>query len=299
MASIIQRIATSNLAQIPKAVESATQYEVVVGSVMYGVSDDLSDMDINGFCIPNMDVVFPHLRGEILGFGRQKKRFEQFQKHHIGDPEAAKSYDITIYNIIKYFHLCMENNPNMLDSLFAPDSCVLKITKVGNMVRDQRRDFLHKGCWHRFKGYAYSQLHKARGKNPEKGSKRDLIRTKYGWDVKFGYHVVRLLLEVEQILSEGDVDLMRHREHLKAIRRGDVPQNEVEQWATEKEHALERLYEDSKLPYSPNERTIKTLLLNCLEEHYGSLSEKVVNPDAAVQALRDIDQILKKHHLLL
>lgn len=299
MASVIQRIASRGLSQLPKAVQSATQYEVVVGSVMYGVSDDLSDMDINGFCIPSKDVIFPHLRGEIQGFGRQKKRFEQFQKHHVQDPEAGKSYDLTIYNVVKYFHLCMQNNPNMLDSLFAPDSCVLKITKVGNMVRDARNDFLHKGCWHRFKGYAYSQLHKARGKNPEKGSKRDQIRDRYGWDVKFGYHIVRLLLEVEQILSEGTVDLMRHKEHLKAIRRGEVSRDDVEKWATEKEHSLERLYETSSLPYSPDESKIKSLLLSCLEEYYGDLRDEVVNPDAAVQALRDIHEVIKRHQKLL
>jgi len=299
MSSIVQRVTSRGLAQVPKAVESATQYEVVVGSVMYGVSDDLSDMDVSGFCIPSKDVIFPHLRGEIIGFGLQKKRFEQYQKHHIEDSEAGKIYDLTIYNIVKYFQLCMQNNPNMLDSLFAPDACILKITRVGNMVRDARKDFLHKGCWHRFKGYAYSQLHKARGKNPEKGSKREKIREKYGWDVKFGHHVVRLLLEVEQILSEGNMDLMRHREHLKAIRRGEISQDDVEKWAAEKEHALERLYEESKIPYSPNEQKIKNLLLHCLEEHYGNLSEEVVNPDAAVQALRDINQIVRKHHNLL
>jgi hypothetical protein len=30
--------------------------------------------------------------------------------------------------------------------------------------------------------------------------------------VKFAYHVVRLIGEVEQILTEGDIDLRRNRE---------------------------------------------------------------------------------------
>jgi len=50
--------------------------------------------------------------------------------------------------------LAMKNNPNIIDSLFTPQFCVLHTTKVGNMVRDARRSFLHKGAWHRFKGYA-------------------------------------------------------------------------------------------------------------------------------------------------
>jgi predicted nucleotidyltransferase len=139
----------------------SVQYETIMGSVAYGVSSDTSDMDIYGFCIPPKDMLFPHLRGEIPGFGRQINRFEQFQQHHIYDKESDKLYDISIYSIIKYFQLCMENNPNMIDSLFTPQRCVLHITKIGEHIRENRKIFLHSGCWHKFKGYAFSQLHKA------------------------------------------------------------------------------------------------------------------------------------------
>ena len=54
----------------------------------------------------------------------------------------------------------------MIDSLFTPHECVLHITQVGTMVREARHLFLHKGCWPKFKGYAYAQLHKMRGKKP-------------------------------------------------------------------------------------------------------------------------------------
>jgi predicted nucleotidyltransferase len=136
----------------------------MMGSVAYGVSSDVSDLDVYGFCIPPKDIIFPHLAGEVFGFGTQIKRFEQFQQHHIKDPSAnggeGQEIDVAIYNIVKYFQLCMENNPNMIDSLFTPTRAVLHCTEVGNMVRDARKMFLHKGSWHKFKGYAYSNLHK-------------------------------------------------------------------------------------------------------------------------------------------
>jgi len=297
MASVVDRLCERGLINPPGPVHS-TQYEVMVGSVMYGVADDLSDVDINGFCIPAKSVVFPHLNGEILGFGRQKKRFEQYQKHHINDKQARKTYDLTIYNIIKFFHLCMENNPNMLDCLFAPDTCIRKITKIGHMVRRQRRLFLHKGAWHRFKGYAYSQLHKARGKNPEPGSKRALIRERYGWDCKFGYHVVRLIGEVEQILSEGNIDLQRNREHLKAIRRGEISQENVEKWFSDKEKSLEKMYEASTLRYSPDEHAIKQLLLDCLEEFYGSLENCISEQEGGTKFYDEVAALVHKHRPL-
>jgi uncharacterized protein len=39
-----------------------------------------------------------------------------------------------------------------------------------------------------------------------KGKRREII-DKYGYDEKFAYHVVRLLNEAEQILTENDLDL--------------------------------------------------------------------------------------------
>lgn len=295
MSSLIQKLCKRELINPPKWVRDATQYEAMVGSVMYGVSDDLSDVDVSGFCIPRRDMVFPHLRGEVQGFGRQLKRFDQYQQHHVDDPSNEKQYDITVYSIVRYFQLCMDNNPNMLDVLFAPENCILHITRVGTMVRESRRQFLHKGCWHKFKGYAFSQLHKAKGKNPEAGSKRAILRDRFGMDVKFLYHVVRLIGEVEQILEEGDLDLQRNKEHLKAIRRGEVPQDDIESWFMSKEKALEYLYQSSSLRHKPDEPAIKSLLLSCLEQHYGSLGDCVTDPNRAVQAIREVGAVLQKY----
>ncbi len=173
MASTVHQLEQKGLIRPPKFLSANVHYEVIMGSVAYGVSSDTSDMDIYGWCIPKKEDVFPHLRGEIMGFGRQKQRFEQYQQHHIFDKDAmagkGRDHDITIYSIVKYFQLAMDNNPNMIDSLFVPQNCILHITQVGNMVREQRHLFLHKGCWHKMKGYAYSQMNKAAntGRNAE------------------------------------------------------------------------------------------------------------------------------------
>lgn len=269
--SIVRILSNKQLITPPEFVINGIQYETMMGSVAYGVSDVTSDVDIYGFCIQAREDVFPHLKGEILGFGRQHQRFEQYQQHHVLSPDNQKNYDITVYSIVKYFQLCMENNPNMIDSLFVPDRCILFRTKIANMIRDERKLFLHKGAWHKFKGYSYSQLHKMDSKNPV-GKRKEMVE-KYGYDVKFAYHLVRLLNEVEQILVEGDLDLERNREQLKDIRRGNWKQEDIRNWFDQKERDLEKLYIESKLQHSPDEGKIKTLLLNCLEEYYGSLDK--------------------------
>lgn len=136
-----------------------------MGSVAYGVSNTgVSDLDIYGFCIPEKSVIFPHLAGYIPGFGQQPEKFEQWSVHHIKDPEKGQEYDCCVYNIVKYFSLVMENNPNMVDSLFTPHNAILHCSPIAQMVRDERHIFLHKGAWHKFKGYAYSQMSKLKSK---------------------------------------------------------------------------------------------------------------------------------------
>lgn len=290
MTSIVQRLSKHGLINPPHWLADNVCYETQMGSVAYGCNIDESDVDVYGFCLPKKNMVFPHLGGEILGFGTQIQRFEQYQQHHISDKEAGKNYDLTIYSIVKYFQLCLDNNPNIIDSLFTPDFCVLHITEVGRMVRDSRNIFLHKGCWHRFRGYAYAQMHKIDIKDPN-GKRKELIET-YGFDTKFGYHIVRLILEVEQILAEGTLDLQRGREVYKAIRRGEWSLEELKKWFSDKETALEVLYHSSTLQYKPDEDAVKQLLLDCLEHYYGDLSKAVVIEGKADKILAQVKELV-------
>jgi predicted nucleotidyltransferase len=300
--SVIGELTRKNIARPPAWLPDNVHYETVMGSVAYGVSADTSDMDVYGFVIPPRDEIFPHLRGEIVGFGTPRPRFTQYQEHHLADPQAlsgkGRIYDFTIYNIVDFLQLVMRNNPNIIDSLFTADTCVLHVTRVGRMVREERRSFLHKGAWHTFKGYAYQQVTKMAGTRNRTGKRKALVE-KHGFDTKFAYQVVRLLNEVEQLLAEGDIDLMRNREQLKSIRRGEWTEQQIRDYFTRKEAELETLYQKSTLPWGPDEDRVKQLLLSCLEEHYGSLEKCVVNPDEAVQALREVAAVLEKHRRLL
>lgn len=268
-------------------------YEVQMGSRAYGVSDDASDEDIYGFIIPPKEELFPHLAGYVYEFGKKPpKVFEQWQEHHIDDPAARKQYDIVLFSIVKYFNLCLQCNPNMIDSLFVPVECIFHSTKVGNHLRDNRKLFLSKMCWSKFKGYAYSQLNAMENKKPI--GKRLAGFEKYGYDVKFAYHIVRLLNECEMILTEGDLDLQRNREQLKSIRRGEWTQDEIRAYFQHKEPLLEEMNAKCSLPMIPEEEKIKKLLLECIEIHYGKITKEIVVQTAALQAIGEIYQMCEK-----
>lgn len=301
---ILNELLSKKLIHPPSWLADNCVYLTLMGSVAYGVSSDTSDCDVYGIAIPQKSVLFPHLAGEIIGFGRNIQRFEQWQEHHIIDQDAlagkGRSYDFSVFGIVKFFQLCMDNNPNILDSIHTPINCVIHSTQVGNMIRENRRIFIHKGCFHKLLGYAHSQLHKMGTKTPVPGSNREKDVATHGFDTKYAYHLCRLSDECEQLLTTGDMDLQRSHEHMKAIRRGEVSEEEIRAWFTEREKTLEKVYAESKLPHSPDEGKIKTLLLQCLEHHYGSLDKLgFVRPDAAVTALRQIQEIIEKNKGLL
>jgi len=299
MSSLLQRLTEDGYINPPKYIDNVC-FETITGSQAYGVSTDTSDCDVVGFYIPPANMLFPHLEGHLLGFNKDPKPPKIWQQHHIRtDPDGrhkGKHFDIAMYPITTFFKLAMECNPNIIDVLYAPRDCILSLTMVGEMVRDNRDLFLHRGAWVKYKGYAYQQLHKMDIKQPKEVSARYASHQEHGYDLKFAYHLVRLLLECEMMLTEHTIDLRRHREHLKGIRRGEHTFEYIKQWFVDKEKYLERCYEESTLKDLPARESIKRLLIACLEPHYGDLSAlKTVRasstPDRetllAIQALCD------------
>jgi predicted nucleotidyltransferase len=288
---LFSKIKDKNVLHPPhKWVVENCHYLTIMGSEAYGASSGLSDLDLYGYCIPPKHIVFPWTHGYIKDFGTPPESFDQWQKHHI--PFEGKTLDVVIFSIVKYFDLCMDCNPNMIDSLFTPRHCVVHSTDISEMVRDKRRLFLHKGAWHKFKGYSFAQMKKIRNKTGHENPARAADIVQHGYDTKYATHLIRLLLEVEQIMIEGDLDLTRNSELLKSVRRGDWSLEHVERWFEDKERSLETVYANSTLRATPDEDGIKSLLFACLEQFYGSI-------DGMVLSVTDADKILDEIELLV
>jgi len=150
-------------------------HETIMGSHAYEVADtsvklSMPDYDVYGFAIPPKEMVFKHLTGSVAGFGPKPIGFEQWQKHYIHETGAgpgSKEWDMQILSIVKFFELCRQNNPTMLDSLFTSENCVLHCTLIGRRVRDQRHLFVSKLYWKKFRGYALAESAYVSYKLPE------------------------------------------------------------------------------------------------------------------------------------
>jgi uncharacterized Fe-S cluster-containing protein len=96
-------------------------------------------------------------------------------------------------------------------------------------------------------------------------------------------------------LMTGDLNLEQNREQLKSIRRGEWTLVQLEDWAEDKHRQLEGLYASSTLQHTPDEDSIRTLLLDCIEEHYGSVSAVVVRNDTMGNLVSDMEKLLAKY----
>lgn len=273
----VSQILSEYKVDCPKWLPSNIMYETIMGSYAYGVSKELSDIDIYGWCIPPKRIIFPFTdTGHIYGFDEQFESFRSFQKHNINvvnENKQEKVYDVTIFNIVDFFNLCTKNNPNLLETLFTPAHCVINNTIVGQMLREKRHLFLSKRIWFTFKGYAYSSLKKLRNKERSNPKRKSDIQL-HGFDTKFSYHAIRLLLEAEQLL-DGDMELDKNKDFLAEIRQGKISEDEIHKIFNDKEKELEQKYNNCSLPKEPPKSEIKKLLVECLDYHFSNNEEGI------------------------
>ncbi len=117
-------------------------FEAMMGSHAYGTALPTSDEDIRGVFVQPLD--------DILKYGY----IEQV---------SDKLNDITYYELRRFIILAAQNNPNIIEILFAPQDCIQKETMEWALVKSKAKQFLTKRCKHTFGGYAVQQIKKARG----------------------------------------------------------------------------------------------------------------------------------------
>ncbi len=219
--------------------------KVYVGSHSYGTNTKDSDEDFKGVCIPP--------KNYLLGLDN----FEQ---------KEQKEPDIVIFSLKKFVYLALQNNPNILDALFVAKNHILFINEFGQELRDLRYDFLSKRVYKTYGGYAYSQLKKMVSVDYKAQGKRLEDVQKYGYSTKNAMHLIRLLRMGIEILTDGEVNVLRHdNQELLKIRRGEYSLKHIEEEAKRLQNLLDLAYVKSKLPSKPNYDKINNWLIQIHE----------------------------------
>lgn len=135
-----------------KEVEQSTILLALTGSRLYGIDNPDSDYDYKGICIPPVQYFF----GD--------SHFDQLDS--FVDPDCLypilTNTDSQIYNLKKYVHLALLNNPNILELLWiAPEHYVVR-TPLADRLIALRELFLSTKVYYSFSGYAWAQIKKVK-----------------------------------------------------------------------------------------------------------------------------------------
>jgi predicted nucleotidyltransferase len=182
--------------------------------------------------------------------------------------------DLVVYSLRKYAGLAARGNPTVLVPLFVTEDAVRYQTELGHELRANRDMFLSKQAGLRFKGYMHSQREGLMGlrSGGTRNQGRQDIRDKYGYDVKFAMHMLRLGYQGLELLRTGQISLPMKGHALRVCQR--VRQGgETKDWclaeAVMLEAHLEQAMKESRLPDAPSWDRINHWLVDAHLRHWG------------------------------
>jgi predicted nucleotidyltransferase len=206
-------------------------FRCVTGSQAYGLAEADSDVDRRGIYLAP-----PDLHWSLYGVPEQ-----------LENDQTQEAY----WELQKFLVLALKANPNVLECLYTP--LIEKATPLAEELLAMKSIFLSRIVYQTYNGYVMSQFKKMQADIRNRGQVK--------W--KHVMHLIRLLLSGIRVLQEGFVSVRvdAYREHLLAIRRGEVPWEEVEKWRLELHQVFNHAFQATKLPARPDYQRANSFLI--------------------------------------
>jgi predicted nucleotidyltransferase len=194
----------------------------VVGSRAYGLDLAGSDIDRRGIYLPPAV-----LHWTLAGVPAQ-----------LEDQARQETY----WELQKFLTLALRANPNVLECLYTP--LVELATPLAQELLQMRDAFLSRLVYQTYNGYVLAQFRRLEAD----------LRTAGAIKWKHAMHLLRLLLSGITVLREGFVPVRveAYRERLLAIRRGDLPWEEVDRWRLSLHAAFDDALAVTRVPEYPD-----------------------------------------------
>lgn len=249
---------------LPKPLREQLTHCVLIGyrgSIAHGTyvpnsdPNSIDDKDVMAFAVPEIE--------HYLGLSEYGSR---------GTVEIGKGteeWDVVVYELRKAVRLLLGGNPNVLSLLWLPENLFLYRSAMGQWLIENREAFVGKHVYRSYVGYAVSQMRKMeqgvyRG---FMGDKRKGLVEKFGYDTKNAAHLVRLLRQGIEFLTDGELYVQRHdAPELIAIKNGEWPLTRVKSEAERLFATAEQAYVTSKLPPRPDRARAEELCVEIVRE---------------------------------
>ena len=251
----------------PEIARSNEILRSVVGSGVHGIAiagtDDHDEMGV-------------YIEPPALALGLVSR-----QNHYIWrtQPEGARSgpgdTDLVMYSLRKYLQLAIKGNPTVLLPLYAPKTDLIICQPLGQELRELAPDMLSQQAAQRFLGYLNSQHKRMLGQDKQsRVPNRPELIERYGWDVKYGSHALRLAYQGYEITRFGQLSLPlpdAERQEVLAVKRGEIPQAEVSIRISKLESATVALLASGQtpLPEHANLNKVSKWAIDAQRRHWG------------------------------
>ncbi|MCU1229278.1 MAG: nucleotidyltransferase [Acidobacteria bacterium] len=206
-------------------------FRCIVGSRAYGLDTEQSDVDRRGIYLPPAS-----LQWALYGVPEQLEN------------DATQE---VFWELEKFLKLALKANPGILECLYSP--LVEQTSELARELLSIRESFLSKLVYQTYNGYVLSQFRKI---------EQD-VRTSGAIRWKHPMHLIRLLLSGVTILRDGYVPVRvdEHRDRLLAIRRGEMPWEEIDAWRLALHRELDDAFANTSLPERPDFERANSFLL--------------------------------------
>jgi predicted nucleotidyltransferase len=239
------------------------------GSTQHGASiAESSDTDWYGIFIPPKE--------KTLGIDS----FEHFVfpgdvSHRTRANRNTDELDIALHSLQKWAGMAAKGNPTVLSFLYANRVTIAKDRETDKAdscwldVLVNRDLFLCKSHYKPFIYYAQDQMERLMGLRGQKNINRDKLVDEFGYDTKYAMHIIRLLSEAKELMTDGTITYPRPEvELLKDIRRGKYKLLDIRQMGEQLNAEIITAAEHSSLPDSIDRGKISSLIADIHLEFY-------------------------------
>ena len=242
---------------------------VEVGSTVHGISVGNDDRDEMGVCIEPPEAVIGLSSFEQHTYRTAWERLPQGEggPRRKGQPKSQPGdLDLIIYSLRKWCRMALTGNPTALLLLYSPVRIV--DSPVGRELRELREAFISRQVGNAFLKYLRQQRERLEGSRGQKDVHRPDLEAKYAFDVKYASHVIRLGLQGLEFVQNRTITLPmipEHRNHIQAIRRGEIPYTDVIHEAQRLETRLVSMLANHSLPTEPKESAVNQFLVRAYQ----------------------------------
>lgn len=233
-------------------------FSTLCGSHLYGTNTKDSDIDYGDILVESPE--------QLLGIS-EADALPQI---------VSEDKDVNKHWFRKFVKLATKCNPNVLEWLFASESSIKFCHPLfKKYFLDHRSTFLSLNyIKDSHFGFANSQISKMFVYAPDRGAARKELINKYGYDLKYGAHALRLIWQLEEAVRTHDIKFPYVPDicdHLIKIKQGIYAKDQfLDLWKRES-NRIEELVEKNpfNLRKSPDWVKVNELLVGFYKEYYG------------------------------